>query len=407
MGHSASATNFSLQDSGKLLPQEEMLEVGRKRREFTIGIPKENHSDENRVPITPLAVDLLINNGHSVIIEGDAGIVANFQDRDYSEAGAIIVHNREEIYKCDIIVKVAPLTLEEIDMLQGKQIVFSVLHAKNQPKEYFRNLMKKRITALAFEYLKDQFGNSPIVRSMSEISGTASVLIAAEYLSNVHGGKGEMLGGITGVTPTEVVVLGSGTAAEFAIRTAIGLGAKVKVFDRSIHRLRQLQENLGQRVYTSILLPRVVAKALKSADVVIGALQTFEEGQAYLVTEEVIMDMKKNSVIIDIDIDQGGCFETSRMTTHSDPVFVKHGVIHYCVPNIASRVARTASYALSNVITPTIVDIGNIGDIKKLIRDDIGVRCGVYLFNGILTSHYIGDMFDIQAKDINLLLAAF
>ncbi|PLX05422.1 MAG: alanine dehydrogenase [Marinilabiliales bacterium] len=403
----SASTNFSLGNPEKLLPQEEMLEVGKKHQELSIAILKESTSNENRIPLTPLAVDLLVNNGHSVYIEGDAGKCANFQDRDYSEAGAQVLFDKEELLKKDIIIKVSSLTEEEIELMPGKQIIFTVLHPHNRTQKYFRSLMQKRITAMAFEYLKDQFGNHQIVRSMSEISGTTSVLIAAEYLSNVHNGKGEMLGGITGVTPTEVVVLGSGTAAEYAIKTAIGLGARVKVFDTDTHRLRQLQQKIGFRLYTSILLPKVVDKALRSADVVIGAFQNINGKHSFIVTEEMVQKMKMNSVIIDIDIDRGGTFETSKLTTHSNPVFIEHGVIHYCVPNIASRVARTASYALSNIITPVILDIGFCGGIKQLIKESVGVRSSVYLFNGILTNNYVGELHDISSKDIDLLLAAF
>ncbi|MBU0764720.1 MAG: alanine dehydrogenase, partial [Bacteroidetes bacterium] len=390
----ASGGNYALGQKEKLLPQEEMLEVGKQQKELSIGVPKESQEDENRIPITPLAVDLLINNGHKVLIEGNAGKGANFSDHEYSEVGAGIVHSKEEIFKCDIILKTSPFTLEEIEMLQGKQTVFSSVHAKSQPEEYVRKLMQKRITAVAFEYLKDRHGNHPIVRSMSEIGGTTSVLIASEYLSNVHNGKGEMLGGITGVTPTDVIILGSGTAAECAVRTAMGLGARVKVFDTSIHRLRQLQLNIGQRIFTSALQPKVLAKSLRSADVVIGALTLVDTKHGFLVPEDMIRNMKKNSVIIDISIDQGGCFETSELTSHSNPVFIKHGVVHYCVPNIASRVARTASYALSNILSQVLIDIGNAGGLKQLIKEDLGVRSGVYIYNGILTNSFIGALFN-------------
>jgi alanine dehydrogenase len=267
--------------------------------------------------------------------------------------------------------------------------------------------MQKRITALGFEFLKDEYNTFPIVRSMSEISGTTSVLIASEYLSNVHNGKGEMLGGITGVTPTEVVILGTGVAAEYAAQTAIGLGARVKVFDTCIHKLRLMKDHLGQRIYTSTLQPKIIAKALKTADVVIGALDLMDKKHQFLVTEEIIAGMKEGSVIIDLSIDHGGCFETSRLTTHDNPVYVEHGVIHYCVPNVASRVARTASYALSNILSQLLMNLGNSGGITQIIKENTGTRNGIYLFNGILTNNYVGNLFNIPAKDINLLLAAF
>lgn len=400
-------SNVSVKTAEGLMPKEEKLEVAKRKQELSIGVPAETHPDENRTPLTPLAVDLIINNGHSVKIESNSGKGANFSDKEYSEAGAQITHSREEIFKCDIILKVSPFTQEEINMMPGKQTALSILQAKNRDQQFIRSMMQKRNTAIAFEFIKDHYGQYPIVRSMSEISGTTSILIAAEYLSNAHNGKGEMLGGIPGITPTEVVVIGSGTAAEYAVRTALGLGARVMVFDTCIHKLRRLQQTIGQHLFTSVLQPRVLAKALKTADVAIGAMQMIDRMNSFIVTEEMVINMKNNSVIIDISIDHGGCFETSRLTSHSDPVFIEHGVVHYCVPNIASRVARTASYAISNIISSTIVDIGNAGGVNNLIKESVGIRNGVYLYNGILTNKYVGDLFDIPAKDINLLLAAF
>jgi alanine dehydrogenase len=390
-----------------LLPQEEMLEVGKKRKQFIIGIPRENSKDENRVALTPLNVELLVHNGHRVLVETNAGKVANFPDTAFSEHGAEIIQQHAEIFKADVILKVAPLTIEEIDMLEGNQIVISSLHVSFQEPEYIRKLIQKRVTALAFEYLKESTGHFPVVRYMSEIAGSSSILVAAEYLNTVHEGKGEMLGGITGITPSEVVIIGAGTAGEFAARTAFGLGAFVKVFDDSVYRLRRIQTNVGRNIFTSVIHPIVLKNAIKTADVLIGAIRLIDRGPRYIVTEDMVRTMKKGSVIIDISIDQGGSIETSRPTSHSDPVYIEHGVVHYCVPNIASRVARTASYALSNIFGPILLRMGEAGDIKQLIKDDAGVRNGIYMYNGILTNSYIGNMFDIPSKDIELLLAAF
>ncbi|OFY26781.1 MAG: alanine dehydrogenase [Bacteroidetes bacterium GWF2_35_48] len=392
---------------GNLLPQEEMLEVGRRKKNISIGIPKEILKDENRVALTPLNVELLVNNGHHVVVESNSGKAANFYDNVYSEHGAEIALSRNEVFKCEVILKVAPLSLEEIDMLESNHIVISSLHAAFQTEEYIRKLIQKRVTALAFEYMKDQSGHYPVVRYMSQIAGSSSILIAAEYLNTVHDGKGEMLGGITGITPSEVVIIGAGTAGEFAARTAIGLGAFVKVFDDSVENLRRLQENLGRNVFTSLLQPLVLKNNIKNADVVIGALRSTNMHRRFVVTEEMVRSMKKGSVIVDISIDEGGCVETSRLTSHSNPVFIEHGVVHYCVPNIASRVARTASYALSNIFGPILLKVGEAGDIKQLLKEDAGVRKGVYMYNGILTNPYIGNMFDIPSKDIELLMAAF
>ncbi|PIP53745.1 MAG: alanine dehydrogenase [Bacteroidetes bacterium CG23_combo_of_CG06-09_8_20_14_all_32_9] len=393
--------------SSKLLPMEEMLAVKNKQKKFTIGIPLEEDRNESRVSLTPLTVELLTNNGHEVIVQSNAGKVANFLDNNYSEAGAQIVSNKEEVYKCDILLKIAPLTDTEIGLTKGNQLIISSLNIATQNAEYIRRLLKKHLTCLAFEFFKDENDCYPVVRSMSEIAGSTSILTAAEHLSNAHGGKGEMLGGITGVNPSEVVIIGAGTAGEFAARTALGLGALVKIFDASAWKLKRLQNNLNQHLYTSVLHPVVLANALKSADVLIGAVRIIEKSPKYFVTEEMVKIMKKGSVIIDISIDQGGCIETSRLTTQSNPVFVKHGIVHYCVPNIASRVARTASYALSNIFAPLLLEIGKAGSINRLSKENAGFRHGIYIFNGILTNQYIGNRFNIPSQDINLLMGAF
>jgi len=397
---------YSFGNTG-LLPQEEMLEIGKKTEKLVIGIPKENRKYESRVGLTPEAVELLVNNGHEIIIEKDAGAAANYTNNDYSECGGLIVNKKSDVYQCDIILKIAPPTIEELELFKTNQVLFSSFHFLSLSEEYIRKLMQKKITALSFEGLKDKDNCYPVVRSMSEIAGTTSILIAAEYLSNVNEGKGVLLGGVTGITSTEVLIIGAGTAAEYAARAALGLGAFIKVFDPSITKLKRLQTNLSQRLFTSVFHPKVIAKHLKSADVVIGAIHFGERGPQHLISEEMVKKMKKGSVIVDLSIDQGGCIETSDCMIHSNPVYTKHGVIHYCVPNIASRVARTASIALSNVFNPLLLDIAEAGGIKNKMKEDIGLRHGVYIYNGILTNSRIGNYFGIPSKDIDLLMAAF
>ena len=391
----------------RLLPQEEMLETARKSKSLSIGIPRESSEHETRVCLTPEAVELLVNNGHEVRIETGAGKDASYLDTDYSECGGTIVDQAKEIYQSDIILKVASLDDQEMAMLKGNQVLISSLHVATQKESYFRELIKKKMTGIAFENIKDQYDRFPVVRSMSEIAGITSLLLASEYLSNVHRGKGVLLGGISGITPTEVVILGAGTAGEFATRTALGLGATVKVFDSSVHKLRRLQNYIGQRLHTSIFHPQVLEKALKSADVVIGAVHLVDEGPRYYITEEMVQKMKKGSVIVDISIDQGGCIETSECRDHNNPVVVKHGVVHYAVSNIPARVARTASIALSNVFTPILMNIADSGGVQNHLREDSGLRKGIYIFNGILTNRFVARKFGILSKDIDLLLAAF
>ncbi|MEO6882823.1 MAG: alanine dehydrogenase [Bacteroidia bacterium] len=391
---------------GGLLPQEEMLEVTRKKGHLYIGIPREISFQENRVALVPDAVALLVNNGHNVVVETNAGKMANFQDNDYSEAGAQIVYTPEEVYKADIILKVAPPSPEEIEMMPIRQTLFSALQLTTQSQDFVKKLMTKKATAIAFDWIKDQDGIFPIIRSMGEIAGGTSILIAAEYLSNVNNGQGSILGGISGISPTEVVILGAGTVGEFATRAALGLGASVKVFDNSVYRLRRLQSAIGARIFTSVIQPRVLSKQLKNADVVIGAMRATQGRTPCIVSEDMVSEMKVGSVIIDVSIDQGGCFETSKVTNHTNPVFRKHGVTHYCVPNIASRVSRTASYALSTIFSQILLNIGDKGGVENMLKNDHGTCNGVYIYKGFLTNKYLADTFRLPFKNIELLMAA-
>lgn len=394
----------NLMKEGSLLPKEEMLEIARKKGNLYIGIPKETSFQEKRVALVPEAVSLLVANGHRVKIETKSGELSNFSDSEYSEAGAEICYDRAEIFKCDIIFKVAPPSEEEVELMSGGQTLISALQISIQPKMILQKLMQKKITAVAWDYIQDEEGVYPVVRTMGEIAGTTSIIIAAELLSSFQSGKGIMLGGVAGVQPTEVVVIGAGTVGEFAVRAALGLGASVKVFDSSLSRLRRLQNNIGTRIFTSVLQPKVLAKSIKRADVVIGAIRAPLGRTPCIVTEQMVSNMKSGSVIVDVSIDQGGCFETSQVTNHNNPTFVKHEVIHYCVPNIASRVSRTASFALSNIFSPILLDMGDQGGCKELIKNDIGFRSGVYMYKGTLTSEVLGKVFNLKFKNIELLM---
>ena len=390
----------------KLLPQEERAETKKKQSQLFIGVPKESSLQEKRVPLVPQDVELLVNNGHQVLIESKAGAKANFSDHDYSEAGADIVFSRNEVFKADTILKVEPLSHEEIDLMQRGQTLISALQLPAQPKNFLQKQIDKKITAIAYEFISDNTGRFPVIRAMSEIAGNTAVLIAAEYLSNVNGGSGHMLGGISGVKPTEVVIFGAGAVAENAARAALGLGASVKVFSNNTSKLRRLQEGVGCRIFTSTLQPKVIESALKTADVAIGAIRSESGRTPLVVSEEMVSKMPQGSVIVDVSIDQGGCFETSRVTTHASPTFSLHGVTHYCVPNIASRVARTASYALSNLFAPVILDLGEGGGIDRCIKQTFSIRSGIYLYRGMLTNRYLAENFKLPYKDLDLLLAA-
>lgn len=396
---------FSLTKGG-YAPQEEMLEVARKKGSLYIGIPKETAFQENRVPLVPDAVALLVNHGHKIVIEAGAGTAAHFEDTDYSEAGAEVVYSTEQIYKADIILKIAPPTLDEVELMRPRQTLFSSLQLTVQPEDFLKKLIAKKLNCVAFDMITDDAGIFPIIRAMGEIAGGTSILVAAELLSNANNGVGTILGGISGISPTEVVIIGAGTVGEFAARAALGLGATVKVFDNSTSRLRRLQSQLGARIFTSVIVPKVLEKHLKTADVAIGALRARKGRTPCIVSEQMVSEMKTGSVIIDVSIDQGGVFETSSVTNHTKPVFRKHGVIHYCVPNIPSRVARTASYAFSNIFQQILMNMGDEGGFDSLVRKDAGLRNGVYIYNGILTNQFLAEAFNLPYKDINLLMAA-
>ncbi|GAA4296629.1 alanine dehydrogenase [Aestuariibaculum suncheonense] len=387
----------------QLLPQEETLEIFKRKGELFIGIPKETAFQENRICLTPDAVFAIVSNGHRVLLESGAGDGANFSDKDYSEAGAEITKDTAKVFACPMILKVEPPSLEQIKMMNPQTILISALQLKTQSKKYFEALAAKRVTALAFEFIRDADGNYPAVKSQSEIAGTAAVLIASELLTDAKSGNGRMFGNISGVPPLEVVILGAGTVGEFAARSSIGLGASVKIFDNSITKLRRIQTHLGRPLYTSTIQPKILTKALKRCDVVIGAVRGNNRSPV-IVTENMVQGMKKGSIIIDVSIDMGGCFETSEVTSHKQPTFVKHDVVHYCVPNIPARYSRTSSLSISNIFTPYLLKIAEDGGVENSIRFDKGLKNGLYFYHGILTNKSVGEWFNLNYSDINLII---
>ncbi len=389
-----------------LQPMESPVMVAQRKAKLYIGIPKEQSFQEHRIPLTPNSVRTLVANGHRIVIESNAGRDSHFFDNDYSEAGAEITSDADEVFKADIIIKVAPPLPYEIDMMQVGQTLISPIHLPTIKQEFIEKLMKKRITALAYEYTKDDTGRFPFVRSLSEIAGNSVILIAGEYLSNANEGKGILLGGISGVPPAKVVILGAGVVGTFAARAAIGLGATVSVFDNNVYKLMRLQEKIGSRVFTSTLAPDILQCELENADVAIGAIHSKKGRTPIIVTEHMVEQMKVGSLIIDVSIDQGGCFETSEMTSHKDPIFRKHDVIHYCVPNITSRVSRTASFSFSNILTPILLKCGELQGFQSLIYDDAGIRDGIYMYKGNLTNEHIAGLFRLKHSNLDLLFAS-
>lgn len=393
--------NFlSFSEAGFTLPQEEVIELKSNNKQLTIGIPKEVLLQEKRIGLVPDAVNLLTLNNHNVIVQSGVGQVINFSDKDYSDCGARIVESAKEVYEADIILKVSPPTEDEIKLMKKNQTLISALQLKIQKPDFFKQLMDKKITAIAYDYIQDEDAIFPVVRSMSEIAGNASVLIAAECLSNLNNGKGLLMGGVAGVSTTDIVILGAGTVGEFAARSAMGLGASVKIFDNSLYKLRRIQEKLNTRIDTNMINPKALEKAVRRADVVIGAIRTKSGRTPCLISEDMVKLMKSGSVIIDVSIDRGGCIETSEITSHKSPTFIKHGVIHYCVPNIPSRVARTASFSLSNIFASLLLQIGDHGGVNQIIYNNPNIGQGAYIINGRLVNKGIADWFNLPYQSL-------
>ncbi|MDG1724089.1 MAG: alanine dehydrogenase [Bacteroidia bacterium] len=404
----SSVSNPSFGDLAReasLQPQEKLDRISNAMNSLSIGIPKEITYQENRVPLSPMAVQLLVDQGHSIQLESGCGEKANFTDLDYSSAGGEILVDKESIYKNEIILKVAPPTDDEIGYMKPNQILISALQMVRTKESMIKQLISKNITAIGYELIRDDEGALPIMRCMSEIAGRSSVLIAAEYLSNFNAGKGELFGGIPGVQPTKVVIIGAGAVGEYAAQAAIGLGASVKLFDNNINKLRRIEKNLGSRISSSTIIPKTLAKAISECDVAIGALRSPLGYSPCVVTEEMITQMRDQAIIIDVSIDQGGCFETSIPTDHQNPVFEKHNVLHYCVPNIPSQYSRTASYALSNIFTHLLSSISSDGGFETYLKYHEGLRSGVYLYKGKLTNKLIANRFNLPSSEIEFLLA--
>jgi alanine dehydrogenase len=385
---------------------EETLDIKPRASSLSIAIPKENAFQENRIALSPDAVGVLVSNGHLVSVEHKAGEGAHFSDDQYVNAGAQIVHDKKELFKHDMIVKSAPVSDEELPLLTVGQTIISPIHLPVMKTHILERMMEKRITALSFENLKDESGHNPIVRSMSEIAGTAVMLIAGQYLSSANNGKGMLLGGISGIPPTKVIIIGAGIVGEYAARTALAVGASVKIFDNNIYKLKRLQNNIGVRLWTSVIEPKILSKQLKTCDVAVGALSSSSGRTPVVVTEEMVSMMRPGSVIMDVSIDRGGCFETSEVTSHEHPVVKKYDVIHYGVPNIPSGFARTASEAISNVLMPLLMKIGDEGGLEKLVWHQFNIRNGIYLFKGALTNFHLSERFDLKYTDLNLLIAS-
>ena len=338
-------------------------------------------------------------------VETDAGLGISYSDNHYSEAGAEIVSSPAEVYQADIILKILPPTLQEVAMMKPRTTLFSFVQPRLISQEILAMMSAKRINAVAYELLKDNRQKSPVLNIISEIEGTAAITVAADLLSNTHGGKGILLGGIPGVSPTEVVIVGAGHAGTVAARAALALGASVKVFDNDINNLRTIQTVLGHGLFTSNFHPHVLHNALCTADVVIGAMRYIDSAKHYVVAEELINRMKRGSLIIDLRISQGGCFETTcDLPADAPEVFEQYGVLHYCRPNISNQVARTASMALSNVFVPLFLELGDYSSIQNCAKSDDGFKSGIYMYAGKLVNDYVASFFNLRANNIDIFM---
>ncbi len=367
-----------------------------------IGIPKENIFEEKRVALAPAGVDALIRAGHTVYIQSGAGEGSNLSDEDYSQTGAVIVYSQEEVYRrAELIAKVSPLTDDETELLQENQILFSFLHLAVSTKTTIEKLLQKNVTAIGYELIENETG-LPVLHSMSEIAGQLSIQIAERYLeSYVKGGRGILLGGITGVAPAAVVILGAGVVGTTAARAALGRGAQVIVIDKDLNRLRRIDSAFRQKITTVMANPYTISRGVKFADVLIGAVLIKGEKTPHLVTEEMVKNMKNGSVIIDVSIDQGGCIETSHVTTISDPIYSTHNVIHYCVPNMPALVSKTASYGLNNASLGYIQNIADNGLANALLGDD-GLSKGVCTYQGSCSNEAIANIFNLEYRKLRI-----
>lgn len=390
-----------------LFPEECLLrEIARQPR-LSIGLPKENALVETRLALTPEGVAIVTEEGHSVYVQRGAGEPMSYSDLQYSEAGAYLVDDAAEVFGADMVLKIAPPTLEELNLMHNRSTLFSMLQLSNLSADCIRLMMKKKMNAIAYELIQDEQKAFPVVNSIAEIEGNTAIAVAAELMSNERGGKGLLLGGVAGITPTEVLILGAGITGSVAARTALALGAQVKVFDHDISKLRKIQHYLGQQVFTSVIHPTVLIRSLATADAVIGNLRYINGSERFMVSEELVKTMKPGAIIIDMSVDQGGCFETSECRTLQHPVFEKHGVIHYCVPNISARVARTSSMALSNIFAPMLLKVACSGSVNSAITESVGFRHGAFIYSGVLVNRLIGNYYNIPSNDIGLLIAGY
>jgi alanine dehydrogenase len=398
----------SIHLQGGYIPQELLKELGKVNNHLLIGIPCEKAEGERRLALTPEAVDMLTDTGHRVLIETNAGLGINYSDNHFSEAGAEIVDSPQEVYLADLLLKILPPSPSEVALMKPRTTLFSMLQFGMFKQDAYEMMMAKRINAIAYELMLNGQKKSPVLNVISEIEGAVSITVASVLLSNTQGGKGVLLGGIPGIAPTEVIIIGAGSAGTVAAGAALGMGATVKIFDNDINKLRMVQNALGQKVFTSNFHPKVLHNAFRTADVVIGAMSYINVQRKYIIAADLIRTMKKGALIIDLCVSQGGCFETTCCLSASDPeVFEQFGVLHYCKPNISNSVARTTSMAFSNIFVPLLFLLGDTGSIQAMVKEENCFRSGIYMYSGRPVNSYVSNHFNIPSSNPDIYLSAF
>lgn len=367
---------------------------------MNFGVPKEVREMEYRVGVTPAGVHALVDAGNKVYVERNAGVGAGFTDEHFRAQGAEIVYTAEEVYgRADVIAKVTRLTAQEHVLVRDAQTVLSFTHLAVASPDLLETLRAKAVTQIAYEMIETRDGTRPVLLSSSQVAGRLAPIIAGELLASTRGGRGILLSGVTGVPPAAVVILGAGTLGENAACAFAGLGAQVTVLDKSPEKLQRIEDLLRGRVTTLFATAYNIQRVIEFADVLIGAVLVPGQRAPILVTRAMVKKMRARAIILDLSIDQGGCVETSRPTTHRNPTFVEEGVIHYCVPTILSRVARTASHALLNASLPFLYEIGQAG-VDEAVRRNPALKRGVNTWHGKLINPRIADALGLPTEEM-------
>ena len=403
--NSENSSQSNLDSTFEVQPEQQPVFQGATK--LNIGVLKEKSKDEKRVALTPQDVELIASSGYNVFVEKGAGIGANYSDLDYSEVGAKIIEKDEEVLKkSDIICKITPLDNREINLCSSNSTIISAINMSSITRKTLINMQKKNLTALAYEFFSDTSGFNPFLHSIGEIIGTSAIMIASEMLTSTNGGRGIMFGGITGLPPTNIIILGTDIAAEYALRIAMSLGANVKVFDNSLHNLIRFRNIFGQNLYTSPLNYANLRKEFESADVVINSIVR-KKNMDFIITDSLVRSMKKGAIIIDLKVDQRSIVETSRVTSFDSPTYVYSDVTHYCVPNLASRVANSSSIVISNLLSNFVLEILHQGSIIPFLQYQSSIKNATYMFKGVVTNRIVAETFDLKFTDLNFIVHVF